>query len=89
AVLLALAAQALIERGREFSITDSGVTYQPPAVSDMLNTQYSAQLADYKEKLKMIKCSMKPEPRGLGTFRVTAISPNFLRLRHLRERQIL
>lgn len=89
AVLLALAAQALIERGREFSITDNGVTYQPPAVSEMLNSQYSAQLADYKEKLKMIKSSLKPAPKGLGTFRVTAINPNFLRLRHLRERQIL
>jgi hypothetical protein len=89
AVLLALAAQALIERGREFSITDNGVTYQPPAVSEMLNNQYSTQLADYKEKLKAIKTSLKPEPKGLGTFRVTAISPNFLRLRHLRERQIL
>ena len=47
AVLLALAAQALIERGREFSITDNGVTYQPPAVSEMLATQYTAQLTDY------------------------------------------
>jgi len=89
AVLLALAAQALIEKGREFSITDNGVTYQPPQVSEILNSQYSAQLQDYKEKLKQIKTSLKPEPRGLGTFRVTAINPNFLRLRHLRERQIL
>jgi len=89
AVLLALAAQALIERGREFSIRDNGVTYQTPQKADILNTQYSAQLADYKEKLKMIKCSMKPDPRGLGTFRVTSINPNFLRLRHLRERQII
>lgn len=88
-VLLALAAQALIEKGREFNITDNGVTYQPPQVADMLNTQYSSQLADYQQKLKAIKTSLKPEPRGLGTFRVTAISPNYLRLRHLRERQIL
>lgn len=88
-VLLALAAQALIEKGREFSISDNGVTYQPPQVADMLNTQYSSQLADYKEKLKMIKSSLKPAPVGLGTFRVTAINPNFLRLRHLRERQII
>jgi len=89
AVLLALAAQSLIEKGREFSITDNGVTYQPPAVSEILNSQYGAQLQDYKEKLKHIKTSLKPNPRGLGTFRVTAINPNFLRLRHLRERQIL
>lgn len=89
AVLLALAAQALIERGREFSITDNGVTYQPPAISEMLNTQYSTQLADYKDKLKAIKTSLKPEPKSLGTFRVTSISPAYLRLRHLRQRQIL
>ena len=89
AVLLALAAQALIERGREFVITDNGVTYQPPAVSEILNTQYATQLADYKEKLKFIKINLKPSPKGLGTFRVTAISPNFLRLRHLRARQIV
>lgn len=88
-ILLALAAQTLIEKGREFSINDNGVIYQPPQVADMLNTQYTSQLADYKEKLKHIKTSMKPNPLGLGTFRVTSISPNFLRLRHLRERQIL
>lgn len=89
AVLLALAAQALIEKGREFQITDNGVMYQPPQIADMLNTQYSSQLADYQQKLKAIKTCMKPEPRGLGTFRVTAISPNYLRLRHLRQRQII
>ena len=89
AMLLALAAQSLIERGREFTITDNGVTYQPPQVSEILNSQYGTQLAYYKEKLKMIKTSLKPAPKGLGTFRVTAVSPNFLRLRHLRERQII
>jgi len=89
AYLLAVAAQSLIERGREFSINDNGVTYQPPIISEILTTQYNTQLAYYKEKLKAIKTSLKPAPKGLGTFRVTAISPNFLRLRHLRERQIL
>ena len=42
AVLLALAAQALIEKGKEFQITDNGVTYQPPQVADMLNTIYGS-----------------------------------------------
>jgi len=87
--LLALAAQTLIERGREFTITDNGVTYQPPQISEILNNQYGTQLGYYKEKLKAIKTSLKPSPKGLGTFRVTAVSPNFLRLRHLRERQIV
>lgn len=89
AVLLALAAQTLIEKGREFSITDNGVVFQPPAVSEILNSQYTAQLADYKEKLKMIKASCKPKPLGCGTFRVTSIAPGYLRLRHLRQRQLI
>lgn len=89
AVLLSLAAQTLIEKGREFTITDNGVTYQPPTVSEVLNSQYGTQLAYYKEKLKMIKTNLKPAPISVGTFRVTAISPNYLRLRHLRERRII
>lgn len=89
AALLAFAAQALIEKGREFSITDNGVIYQPPAISEILNSQYTAQLADYKEKLKIIKASIKPSPVGLGTFRTTAVSPAYIRLRHLRARMII
>jgi len=89
AVLLALAAQSLIERGREFVITDNGITYQPPQISEILNTQYNTQLADYTAKVKFIKCNMKPRPLGLGTFRTSSISPAYLRLRHLRERQII
>lgn len=89
ALLLALAAQALIERGREFTITDSGVSYQPPQVSDILNSQYTTQMQAYREKLKFIKVNMKPNPLGLGTYRITAANPRFLRLRHLRARQII
>lgn len=87
-VLLGLAAQALIERGREFTLNDNGISYSPPAVSEILNTQYSAQLSDYKEKLRMIKASLKPAPKGTGTFRVTAVSPLYARLRHLRARRL-
>jgi hypothetical protein len=89
AVILALAAQSLIERGREFTITDNGITYQPPQISEILNNQYGQQLADYKEKVKFIKCNLKPAPLGLGGFTLQGISPNLTRLRHLRERQII
>lgn len=89
AMLLALAAQSLIERGREFTINDNGIQYQPPTVSEILNSQYTTQLSNYMEKLKFIKNNLKPSPLGLGTYRVTAINPNFLRLRHLRARQII
>jgi len=55
AVLYALASQALIERGREFQIVDQGITFDPPTVSDMLNTQYCTLLTHHWEKLKTIK----------------------------------
>jgi hypothetical protein len=87
--LLALAAQTLIERGREFNITDNGINFQPPAVSEILNSQYTAQLTVYREKLKSIKCSIKPHCIGLGTFRTSAMAPAFIRLRHLRARQVI
>lgn len=89
ATLMALASQALIERGREFQITDNGVSFTPPTVSELLNTQYSTLLTNYTDKLKYIKNSMRPSPRGLGTLRPLATSPQFARLRHLRARQII
>lgn len=88
ATLMALASQALIERGREFSITDNGVNFNPPTVSELLNTQYSTLLTQYYDKLKYIKNSMRPSPIGLGTLRPLASNPQFTRLRHLRARQI-
>lgn len=55
AVLAALASQALVEKGREFKIQDNGVYFDPPSVSEMLNTQYATLLAHHAEKLKLIK----------------------------------
>lgn len=89
ATLQALASKALIERGREFQITDNGVQFTPPTVSEMLNTQYNTLLANYTDRLKYIKNSMRPAPKGLGTLRPLATNPAFMRLRHLRARQII
>lgn len=89
ATISALASQALIERGREFQITDNGVNFTPPTVSELLNTQYTTMLTNYYDKLRYIKNSMRPAPKGLGTLRPLATSPQFLRLRHLRARQIV
>lgn len=55
ATIYALSSQALIERGREFQIVDNGLSFDPPTVSDMLNTQYCTLLAHHWEKLKTIK----------------------------------
>lgn len=57
ATLYALSSQALIERGREFTIDDQGINFVPPSVAEMLNTQFSTILAHHWEKLKIIKAS--------------------------------
>jgi hypothetical protein len=89
ATLYALASKALIERGREFQITDNSINFNPPTVSEMLNTQYNTLLTHYWDKLKYIKNSLRPAPKGLGVFSMnSAINPAFARLRHLRARRI-
>jgi hypothetical protein len=89
ALYLALGAQALIERGREFNVQDNGIGFTPPTVSELLNTQYQKELDNWHDKCKIIKYNMKPSPLGLGTMSfVSGISPQIRRLRHLRARQI-
>lgn len=89
ASILALASQMLIEAGRELSITDNGVSFNPPQLSTVLNNQLSQFVTTHRENLKYIKTSIKPRPTGFGTFRVLASNPNYLRLRHLRSRRII
>lgn len=90
ATLYALASKALIERGREFQITDNGLNFNPPSVSELMNTQYSSLLSHYWEKLKYIKNSLRPAPKGLGVFSMNSgMNPAFARLRHLRARRLI
>lgn len=90
ATLYALASQALIERGREFQFTDNSINFNPPSMGEMLNTQYNTLLTHYWEKLRYIKNSMRPGPKGLGTFSMTGgVAPQVARLRHLRQRRII
>ena len=89
AYIMALASKALIEKGREFNITDNGISFQPPQVSDLLNSQMGTLLGPYRERLKHIKYQFKPSPLGLGTLRISAVAPQYLRLRHRRERQLI
>jgi len=91
ATLYALASKALIERGREYAITDNGINFNPPTVSELMNTQYSTLLTQYYDKLKFIKASLRPNPKGIGLFNMTSagLNPAVRRLRHLRQRQII
>lgn len=90
ATIFAMASQALIERGLEYQISDNGINFTPPTVSDMLNTQYSSILNLHWDQVKMIKNSMRPGALGLGVFSMSSgINPAYRRLRHLRERRII
>jgi hypothetical protein len=90
AVLLALSSQALIERGREYQISDGGISLTPPSISELLNSQWSTELSNHFEKVKLIKASMKPKPIGLGTLSGSiSRAPQLARLRWLRARQII
>jgi len=89
AFILAVGAQMLIEAGREFTITDNGITMNPPPLSTVLNNELSHFVNRHTEMLKYIKNSIKPRPTAFGGFRVLAVSPNYMRLRHLRQRRIV
>ncbi len=64
--LMALSSQALIERGREYALSDNGISVTIPALSEMLSTQWNGELTNYQETLKQIKGSMKSSPISLG-----------------------
>ena len=87
ATLIALSSMALLERGREYNITDNGISFTPPSVSELMNTQYSTLLTNYWEKLKYVKNSLRPAPLGLGTWSATGGGYNtaWARLRHKRQ----
>jgi len=90
AYVIALASQALVEKGRDFTISDGGISYQPPQLGDFLQSHFGTWLTAYRERLKFIKASIRPGPRGFGTYtNVASGAPAFMRLRHLRQRRIV
>ena len=90
AFIVGLASQALVEKGRDFTISDGGVNYQPPALGDFLATTYNNFLSAHIERLKFIKNSIRPGPASYGTFtNLSSGAPAFVRLRHLRSRKII
>src|SRR5690606_27120441 len=82
----ALASTALSERGREFQISDGGVSLTPPSISELLNTQYQNELNIWKEIITQTKRSLSPEILGSGTLSGNiSRSPALARLRFLKE----
>jgi len=90
AYVVGLASQSLMEKGRDFSISDGGISYQPPQLGDFLQSHYQNWLTSYRERLKFIKASIRPGPSTFGTYsNLSSGSPAFARLRHIRQRRIV
>ena len=90
AMIMAMASQSLVEKGRDFTVSDGGISYQPPQLGDFLASQYNNWLSNYRERLKFIKNNIRPGPQGYGTFtNLASGAPAFTRLRHLRSRRII
>ena len=89
AFVFATASQALVEKGRDFTISDGGLSYQPPGLGDFLQSHYGTWLTSYRERLKFIKNSIRPGPKSFGTYsNLSSGAPAFTRLRHVRQRKI-
>ena len=89
AQVMALQAQSLIEQGREFTINDNGISFTPPGLGAHIMSLASAISTQYEKEKEAIKGNMKPGPQYLGVFRPLSILPSLIRLKHLRERQIV
>jgi len=53
AVIVALASKALIEKGREFTLSDNGITASSPEVSKMIMEQYATEYSHFMEKVRL------------------------------------
>ena len=51
--MLEISVEELIESGKDFP--PMGLGFQPPSVSDILNTQHSAEFTDWQEEVKHTK----------------------------------
>lgn len=88
AVLWALSSKSLSETGREFTITDNGVAFNPPSIGSRLNEQFNTELGNWDAKVRLIKQNMKSNPLGISLGSAMG-SPRLRILRTMRQRQIL
>lgn len=90
AVIYALASQALIERGSEHQISDQGITYNVPTMSELLNSQYGTEFQQYIDAAKQAKRAMVPAPTGLSSYQMFNSPATRVRmLRTMRARRII
>lgn len=89
AYIIALATQSIIEKGRDFTISDGGISFQPPQLGDFLQSHYNTWLTSYRDRLKFIKNSIRPGPQSFGTYsNMSSGASAWTRLRHVRARRL-
>lgn len=81
--------EAILEAGKQYSINENGITFQPPDLAGAINTAAAAVYTHYTDIKERIKKNIKPQLRAVGGTRIMYPSPFLMKLRHLRERQIL
>lgn len=84
AYVYALNAQGLVERARNFNISDQGVNYTPPDLPGHYQSLAQNMDAKFLAEKERIKANVRPAPIGLGSSRVLSPNPAILRMRHLR-----
>ncbi len=84
AYIYALNAQGLTERARNFSISDQGVSYQPPDLPGHFQSLAQFNADKFEKEKERIKANVRPVPVGIGSTRVLTPNPQLLRMRHLR-----
>lgn len=72
ATIYALASKALIEKGREFTVSDSGISFNPASLGDLISSQWNTELTNHTEMIKYLKNSMRSAPMGLGVMSLTS-----------------
>ena len=85
AYVFAIDAQGLVERARNFNITDQGVSYTPPDLPGHFQTLSQMVRAEYQAEKEKIKANVRPAPCAIGSTRVLTPNPLMLKMRHLRS----
>lgn len=89
AVINLLAGQALLERGSEYSVSESALTFSVSTLSELLNSQWSAEVTAHTARVTAIKATMKPAALGLGTLTIgSGSNPAVASLRFRKARRI-
>lgn len=87
AYLKALPSLVPVEAGREWVVTDNGISIQPASVSGALNNVMSSLYNEYRAKLKEAKRNHRPSPLGMGAGSILVTNPVYRRLRQIKLNQ--